>query len=452
VNRASNLSRVSASLVGVTALLATTLTALAVPGAHAGPPPAPAAAAPMCKGRPATIVGTDASETLRGTPGRDVILALGGDDRVEGRDGVDLICGGSGRDLIQGGRGDDKLFAGADGRSDKVNGDGVRLMVGDVVQGGKGDDLIDLGFDARQVNIGSDQRDRLSYKASTSAVQVRLGSKRRGAARGDGHDVLVKHPYLALLGSNLGDELSGSMFGDQILGRGGRDRIEGAGGRDVLVDGPIGATSGDDVLLGGLGRDELTTHGGHDKLDGGFSADAIEVIRAPLGALTVGGGPGNDTLVIGLLVAGACPDVIGGEGTDELLPTVAGAIHRGKADIDLQSSAFGLRGAGGDSCGTVATVENLTIENPFGTNQRIRWFVRGTSAAETLILRNGGSTLATMAGGNDRVIASSGDDNMKGGPGDDRLFGGPGRDVAMGGSGTDTCREAEFEQGCELPD
>ena len=98
-----------------------------------------------------------------------------------------------------------------------------------------------------------------------------------------------------------------------------------------------------------------------------------------------------------------------------------------------------------------AKVEQLTLENEFGTAQRIRWFVRGTSAAERLTLRNGGSTLATMAGGDDRVIASSGNDSIKGGPGEDRLFGGPGHDVARGGSGTDTCREMEFKQGCELP-
>ena len=435
---------------GATALLVAGLLAVPVAAVHAAG--SAEQRAPQCKGRDVTMLGTEGADTLRGTNQRDVILALGGDDRIDGRGGNDLICGGSGRDLIKGGAGDDKIFAGADGRSDKVNSDGLRMMVGDVVQGGNGDDLIDLGYDPRHKAFGTDQRDRLSYKNATFKVEVRLGSKRRGEARGEGRDILVQHPYLSLLGSNQGDELSGSTFGDLISGRGGSDRIEGSGGADVLVDGPAGATGGNDVLLGGIGQDELTSYGGNDKLDGGFSRDAIAVVKAAVGKLTIGGGPGNDVLSLGALVPGTCADVTGGAGVDELLPTVAGAIHKAKADIDLKSNAFGVRSAGGDSCGTINTVETFTIENEFGAGQRVRWFFRGTAVSETLALHKGGSVLATMSGGNDRVVGSTGDDNMKGGPGDDRLFGGPGTDVAMGGIGTDTCRDVEFKQGCEIPE
>ena len=135
------------------------------------------------------------------------------------------------------------------------------------------------------------------------------------------------------------------------------------------------------------------------------------------------------------------------------MPTVSARVHRGKVDVDLMVGAFGLRGEpGGDGCGAIRDVEKLTVDNEFGTaSQRLRWFVRGTSADETVVLRHGGSVRATMAGGDDRVTASSGDDTLKGGPGDDRLFGGDGKDVAMGGNGTDTCRQVEFHRGCELP-
>jgi hypothetical protein len=82
----------------------------------------------------------------------------------------------------------------------------VPLLVGDVVQGGPGDDLIDLGYDERQQTFGSAQRDRLSYKGSAFRVIVTLGSpKGRGHAQGDGRDLLVSHPFLALLGSERGD-------------------------------------------------------------------------------------------------------------------------------------------------------------------------------------------------------------------------------------------------------
>ncbi len=442
----------SASVAG---LAVTALTLLGPVGAADAVPAAvtgSAAKAPKCKGRVATIVGTDGADTLRGTGKRDVILALGGDDRVVGRGGNDVICGGSGRDLIDGGPGDDKLFGGADGRSDTLNDDGLALVVGDVIQGGKGDDLIDLGYDPRQAAVGSAQRDRLSYKGAARGVTVKLGDfKRRGEARGEGHDVLAKHQYLAVLGSSQGDTILGSPWGDQIFGRGGPDEINGSGGRDVLVDGVAGVRSGNDVLNGGIGKDELTSYGGHDRLDGGASGDTFTAVRPPDGDLTLVGGAGKDLFTVSAMVARSCVDVDGGVGDDELVPTVARSVRRGKVDADLQSGAFGVRGSGGDGCGIIRGIERLTLDNPYGAAQRLRWFVRGTGVAETVVLTRGGSVLATMKGGDDRVVGSTGNDNMKGGPGDDRLFGGPGRDVAMGGIGTDTCREVEFKKGCEIP-
>ena len=367
--------------------------------------PAPAAQpagaqAPKCKGRTVTILGTEDADVIRGSNQRDVILALGGDDRIDGRGGNDVICGGAGRDLIKGGPGHDKLFGGSDGRSDARNDDGVRLVVGDVIQGGPGDDLLDLGFDERQQTFGSAQRDRLSYKDSAFRVIVTLGSpKGRGHARGDGQDLIKSHPYLALLGSNKSDTLTGSTYGDEILGRAGNDVIDGGSGRDVLVDGPIGARVGDDVLIGGVGRDELTSYGGHDDLDGGSSADALTVVRAPFGKTFLTGGRGGDVLSLGAMLAGSCAVVAGSGGADELVPTVAGPVHRAKVDVDLQSGAFGVRGRGGDSCGSVrvgraASRSTTRSGGPSGC--------AGSCAARApsrrVVLRHGGSVKATMAG------------------------------------------------------
>ena len=75
----------------------------------------------------------------------------------------------------------------------------------------------------------------------------------------------------------------------------------------------------------------------------------------------------------------------------------------------------------------------------------------GTGVGESVVLRHGGSVLATMGAGRDQVVGSSGNDNLKGGPGKDKLFGGGGKDVAIGGPGTDTCRKVEFKRGCEIP-
>ena len=367
--------------------MATTTAALLVAGLFAvpaAPAQTDAALAPKCKGRAVTILGTEDADNLRGSNQRDVILALGGDDRIDGRGGDDIICGGSGRDLVKGGPGHDKIFGGADGRSDAVNDDGVRLMVGDVVQGGPGDDLIDLGFDERQVTFGSVQRDRLSYKGSAFRVVVTLGGpKGRGHARGDGRDLLVSHQFLALLGSDRGDVLTGSTYGDEILGRGGPDVIDGSGGRDILVDGPITSRVGDDVLVGGIGRDTITSYGGHDRLQGDAAADQLTLMQAPLGKATVQGGPGADTLAVGGLRRGVCPRVVGGGGTDDLFPYALPSARGARIDINLKNGGFGVRFRD-RTCGFVASVENLTMEPQLFREVRPRWHVVGTGADESV--------------------------------------------------------------------
>ena len=73
------------------------------------PPPPPAA---TCNGLPATIVGTDSSETINGTSGNDVIHGLGGNDLIRGGGGNDVICGGNGRDTLFGHGGRDTLLGG----------------------------------------------------------------------------------------------------------------------------------------------------------------------------------------------------------------------------------------------------------------------------------------------------------------------------------------------------
>ncbi len=432
--------------VATMALLAAAVVIPAAPASTVGA----AAAAPTCKGRAVTILGTDGNDHLRGTDKKDVILALGGDDRVDGRGGKDVICGGAGRDLIQGGPGDDKLFGGADGRSEQRSDAGVRLMVGDSIQGGPGDDLIDLGYDDRQQTFGSLERDRLSYKDSKFRVVVTLGTpKGRGHAQGDGKDLLVKHPFLALIGSDHADVLTGSPAGDEIFARAGSDHVDGGGGRDLIVDGPGSARVGDDVLVGGIGRDTITSYGGHDKLEGDASADELTVIRPPDGAVTVEGGPGADLVTVYAMRREACVSVTGGSGKDLLVPYVAPIAKHAHVDVDLKEGGFGVRFRE-ETCGFIAAVEELSMAG-FPDETGPRWRVVGTAADETVLLSGGGSVFASMAGGNDRVTGSLGNDNLKGGAGDDRLFGGAGKDVANGGPGTDTCRKVEFKKACELP-
>jgi uncharacterized protein (DUF2147 family) len=92
------------------------------------------ATAPVCRGIPPTIAGSEGPDVLRGTPGRDVIAGLGGNDELSGLAGNDVICGGGGKDTLKGGKGKDKLY-GESGRDTLRGGPGK-----DVLKGGSGRD------------------------------------------------------------------------------------------------------------------------------------------------------------------------------------------------------------------------------------------------------------------------------------------------------------------------
>jgi hypothetical protein len=68
-----------------------------------------------CKGKRATIVGTEGDDRLVGSRAKDVILGDLGDDVVIGKGGKDKLCGEEGRDKIKGGKARD-LCDGGPGR------------------------------------------------------------------------------------------------------------------------------------------------------------------------------------------------------------------------------------------------------------------------------------------------------------------------------------------------
>ena len=89
---------------------------------------------PICKGKQATIIGTDGPDQIDGTAAADVIAALGGNDTVTALAGKDVVCGGPGKDTLKGGKGKDSLLGQAG--KDKLKGGGGK----DVCTGGKGKD------------------------------------------------------------------------------------------------------------------------------------------------------------------------------------------------------------------------------------------------------------------------------------------------------------------------
>ena len=133
-------SRRFAALLTSAALLA----ALAVTSAA----PVGAADEVTCRGKVATIVGTQGDDVLVGTPGRDIIAGLGGDDVIKGLGGHDLICAGRGADRVKGNQGRDRLYGNA-GPDRLFGGKGPDTLEGGVsddwLKGQKGDDSLDGG-------------------------------------------------------------------------------------------------------------------------------------------------------------------------------------------------------------------------------------------------------------------------------------------------------------------
>jgi Tol biopolymer transport system component len=92
-----------------------------------------------CRGKIATMVGTEGNDRIKGTKRQDVIVGLGGRDRVNAGKGNDTVCAGNGNDIVSGKAGNDRLF-GEDGRDRLTGGDGR-----DLTNGGPGRDACNGG-------------------------------------------------------------------------------------------------------------------------------------------------------------------------------------------------------------------------------------------------------------------------------------------------------------------
>ena len=222
----------------------------------------PAQAAATCAGKRATIVGTNAANTLRGTPRNDVIVGAGGNDRILGGGGADIVCGGGGNDVIDGGAGRDYLYGGI-GNDTVSTGTGA----GDLVSGGSGNDRITLRARGA-AGRGGPGADRIVSTADNADLSGDSGT-----------DTLIGGPYR--------DLIEGGADADRINGASGADKLYGDGGNDFVYAGP-----GNDVVEGGDGNDALNGDAGNDVLDAGAGIDVC--IGGTGMDVCDGGSPGSE--------------------------------------------------------------------------------------------------------------------------------------------------------------
>ena len=212
------------------------------------------AAVPMCKGKRATIIGTNRSEQIRGTSRSDVIVGLDGADKIFGNSGADVICGGKGNDVILGGIGADTI-AGGPGNDRSTGGPHADKEFGDA-----GADVFLQGVSPEGPDriIGGTGRDTVTYasRGSVAAASIAApdgsdgvtasddGLANDGGRCGSEHDAvdaenLVGTPFNDVLqGDDGANALTGLEGDDNLIGEGGNDTLNGGTGSDVYLTGP----------------------------------------------------------------------------------------------------------------------------------------------------------------------------------------------------------------------
>ena len=392
----------------------------------------PAAAAPTCFGKRATIVGTNRDPLklveLKGTPRRDVIVGLGGWDHIVGRGGDDLICAGGGDDFVMGGPGDDKIM-GQGGIEEISGGLGHDRIWGgrgpaDALFGGRGNDRLfggpgaadDLrGGPGDDVMNGGRGRDIVVFVESPRGVHADLGT---GEAAGHGNDRMIS--VEELYGTFFDDVLYGDDGANTLGGGPGDDELHGLGGDDRLRSGE-GVEPGTDLLDGGEGRD--TAHYG-------LSKAPVEADLSTGQAVHLGG----DTLE-------SIENLFGSKENDVLIGDDGNNVIEGFLGDDV------MGGGGGTDTAAFTRSFELVVDLVEGTAVEY-WGSDTLKSFEDII----GSPYADTIIGDDgpnAIWGGSGADSLAGAGGDDVLLGERGDDSVDGGDGTDTC-DGETKIDCEL--
>jgi Ca2+-binding RTX toxin-like protein len=376
-----------------------------------------------------TMIGSGGTDTLIGGSGGDSLQGGAEADDLRGNAGQDALTGAAGPDLLAGGAGADTLTAG----------DGA-----DTLEGGADTDNDDLsgGLDSDLVRAAGSQLTLTNAQLTglgTDALVGIEGASLTGTAGSDTLDASAADIPATLAGGDSADTLSGGTAADDVAGGDGADALAGGDGTDSLTgdagdDAMVGA-AGDDTLAGGDGTgdrvaetgdadfvitDTALTGAGTDALSGvegavlsGTAADSANTLDASgftLGAVTLGGGGGDDTLA----GSSSSDSLDGGAGSDRVARTA-------DASMTLTDTQLAVAGADTDA---LADVERASLTGGAGAN---------TLDASGFTL---GAVSLAGGDGSDSLLGGSGADSVGGDAGDDTVTGGAGDDTLGGGDGT----------------
>lgn len=205
-----------------------------------------------------------------GGPGDDILLGSAATDQLIGNDGDDVLLGNGGIDVLEGGPGDNVVIQ-----------DGGNVTGGIVsLSGGPEDDTIRISRDAGGTLYANGNPIPGATVANTLLIRLFGGA---GNDRLEMDESGGELPPAILLGGDGDDILIGGSRADQLFGGAGVDTLYGGGGDDICIGG-----GDDDVLTGGTGEDACFGGAGNDRIiwnpgdgtdmnEGGAGDDRIEV-------------------------------------------------------------------------------------------------------------------------------------------------------------------------------
>jgi subtilisin-like proprotein convertase family protein len=372
---------------------------------------APAAAAPTCDGRAATIVGTSGPDTLIGTSSADVIVGLGGDDTIRAGAGDDVICAGDGFDLIEGGPGNDREFG-------ERNNDVFQQSRPDIFRQEPKATLKDGAKNVFELSLPSGEiRD----------INVRVHITHPATAD---LDIFTVSPF-GVRNKMVDDEENGTQLAGTTFDSEAVTNIRFAGDRDLA--GRFHPEGSLDTLYrgkqaGGTWRLEViddTANG----VTGILNWWSLEINYRTKNH------DGNDVLS-------------GGAGTLDLVDYTA---RTASVDVRLDGRVGDGQSGEDDNAGVNADVEDIYsgVNSDILLGSNVRNDIRGHAGNDTILTYGGDDKNIRGGEGHDKIDLGDGLDIGDGNGGDDYLDGGAGTDTLRGGSGTDSCVNGEKNSSCE---
>ena len=263
-----------------------------------------------------------------------------------------------------------------------------------------------------------------SWTASTSGTNVTLSGNAADdlVTIGVDQDGWLTHGISSAPFASTRDWSSGAL-GEQLVAASGSYNltIGGGGGNDVII--LTGASGLNSITAnGGPGNDFIYGSALADGINGGTGHDHLEGER---GADTVRGGDGNDEMV--MANGDGSDNVAGNAGTDRL--EISGRATGGEEWVfDVISSDLRIsRVSAGPVSMRPKTMEEVHL-NTLGGADEVRFV--GAAADEAWITVDGHFD-------NDRLKGGSGPETLDGGENDDVVLGGNGPDDLTGGRGKD---------------